>query len=99
MTMNGAKIVRKQNNDEFSGEYSKGDLKIAVNGKVENGQAKPAEITVTEGKESKKYTNLRDVPAQHRIVIQQLLPSAVNNMMLMPLFPDFPDLLPALPDF
>ena len=98
MTVNGAKIVRKQNNEQFSGEYSKDDLKITVSGKMENGQAKPSEITVTQGKETKKYASLREVTSpQHRIVIQQLLPSAANNLMLMPLIPNLPELPELLP--
>jgi hypothetical protein len=95
MTVNGAKVIRKQTSDQFSGEYSKDDLKIAVSGKIENGQPKLAEITVTEGKETKKYNSVRDVPAQHRPLIQQLVPSSLNNLMLLPmpnLF-DLPDLL------
>ena len=92
--------VSLNGNDQFSGEYTKDDLKITVSGKVENGQAKPAEITVTEGRETKKYTSLRDVPAQHRLVIQQLMPSALNNSMLLPLnqnLLELQDLLPAFP--
>jgi membrane-associated protease RseP (regulator of RpoE activity) len=92
MNVNGAKIFRKQTNDQFFGEYSKDDLKITVTGKVENGQVKPAEITVTEGKETKKYTSLRDVPAHHRALVQQLMPSSTSNLMRMPVNPTLQDL-------
>ena len=36
MTVNGAKISRKQTADEFSGSYAKDELKILVKGRMEN---------------------------------------------------------------
>lgn len=98
MNVNGATIIRKQKDNDFSGEYSKDDLKITVSGKVENGQAKPSEITVTEGKETKKYTSVTDVPAQHRLMLQQLMPSPLTGLMLFPALPAFPELLPGFPE-
>src|SRR5207253_1667500 len=62
MTINGAKIVRKQDGPRFSGEYSKDGLKITLEGKIENGRATPGEVTVTEGRETKKYASPKDVP-------------------------------------
>jgi hypothetical protein len=84
MNVNGAKVVRKLDGDQFSGEYIKDDLKIAVSGKLENGQAKLAEIVVTQGKETNKYTATKDVPAQHRAILQQLVPSNSLNGLLLP---------------
>jgi hypothetical protein len=98
MTVNGAKVVRDQKEDQFYGEYSKDELKITVKGKMENGQAKPGEITITEGKETKKYMSLREVTSSpHLLVIQQLLPSAANNLMLIPMIPELPGRLPVIP--
>ena len=94
--LNGARIVRSQKDNDFTGEYSKGDLKISVTGKLENGVARTSEITVQEGKEVKKYTALKDVPIQHRPALQQIMPSANANLMMFPAFPNFRD-FPALP--
>jgi hypothetical protein len=95
-TIDGAKVVNKIDGDQFSGEYSKDDLKITVSGKIENGQAKPGEITVTQGKEAKKYANAAEVPAQYQDAYRQCLPPAspFNGF----LFPDFPG-LPPIPRF
>jgi len=100
MSVNGATITKKQDDDKFSGEYVKGDLKVTVNGIIENLQNKITEITVMEGKDSKKYTSLRRVPAKHQLIVQQLLPSPFANMMILPAFPriDLPGLLPAFDD-
>jgi hypothetical protein len=62
-----------------------------VNGKIENGQAKVSEISVQEGKETKKYTKLNEVPAQHRLVIQQMLLPSSNNFLTLP--------IPLIPNF
>jgi membrane-associated protease RseP (regulator of RpoE activity) len=103
MNVNGAKIIRDQKGDQFSGEYSKDDLKITVSGKIENGQGRATEITVTQGKETTKYANLKDVPAQHQRTLQQLMPSPLQNMMLFPMLPGLPDfppgILPVFPEF
>jgi len=100
MNVNGAKIIRDQKGDQFSGEYSKDDLKITVSGKIENGQGRATEITVTQGKETTKYANLKDVPAQHQRTLQQLMPSPLQNMMIFPMLPDFPPgILPVFPEF
>ncbi len=94
MTVNGAKLVKDQDGDKFTGNYVKDELKISVAGKIENGQNKISEITVQQGKETRKYTSVNDVPAQHRAMIQQLLPSPFANLMTLP----FPD-MPAFPGF
>jgi hypothetical protein len=94
MTLNGAKIVRDQKGDQFSGEYTKDDVKITVNGTLDNGLSKVKEITVTEGKDTKKFTKLTEVPVQHRSAVQSLMPSAANNRLMIP----FERLLPNLPD-
>ncbi len=100
MNINGATVIRKQKNDEFSGEYSKEDLKITVTGKLENGLARPSEITVTEGKETKKYTTVNEVPAQHRQMLQQIMPSPLTGLMLFPTLPALPEFAPGiLPGF
>jgi hypothetical protein len=99
MTVNGAKIVRDQDGEKFSGEYAKNDLKITVSGKIENARPVPSEVTVTEGKETKKYTRLREVPAQHRSVAQQLMPSSLQGTFMFPTLPNlqkFPG-LPVIP--
>jgi hypothetical protein len=88
MTVNGAKFARKQKGDDFSGEYSKEGLKITVAGKIENGAARVNDIVILQGKDEKKFTNLRDVPPQYRMLIQQLMPSPVTNLMFVPLIPD-----------
>jgi len=102
MTVNGERTVRDQKGDQFSGLFSRDDLKITVKGKIENGQARPSEIAVTEGKDTKKYGSVAEVPAQHRAAVQQLVPSPLNNLMplpIMPNFPDFPDFPDLFPDF
>jgi hypothetical protein len=98
VTINGAKYVRKQKGNEFSGEYSKDDLVITVAGKIENGAPKASEITIREGKgDAKKYTSILDTPGQHRMTIQQLMPSTANNQLFQfPMIP-FPN-LPGLDD-
>jgi hypothetical protein len=88
LEINGADVIRDQDGDTFTGTYAKGDLKISVTGKLENGQAKLSEITVQEGKESKKYTTSRDVPAKHHDAIRQLLPSPLTNLMIFPAIPN-----------
>jgi len=99
MSVNGAKIVRKQDGNLFSGEYSKDELKITISGKIENGRANPSEITVIQGKETKKYPGLREVPAQHRPVIQQLMPSSLDGLLMFPTIPNLQNLpnFPGLP--
>jgi hypothetical protein len=96
MTVNGAKLVKDQDGDKFSGSYTKGELKITVAGTTENLQNKISEITVQEGKEAKKYANLQDVPAQHRAAVQQLLPSPLAGMMMLP-FPNLDELQGLIP--
>jgi hypothetical protein len=99
MTVNGAKMVRKQDGNLFSGEYSKDELKITISGKTENGRANPSEITITQGKETRKYSSLREVPAQHRLVIQQLMPSSLDGLLMFPTIPNLQNLpnFPGLP--
>jgi hypothetical protein len=95
MTVNGAKVVKDQDGEKFSGSYVKDELKISVAGKIENGQNKISEIAIQQGKDMTKYTGVNDVPVQHRALIQQLLPSPFTNLMIMP-FPDMPA-FPAFP--
>lgn len=94
MTIDGAKISRKQTEDQFSGEYAKDGLKVSVTGKIQNGQAAPTEITVQDGRETKKYTKLNDVPAQFRAPLQQLMPTVGNALPFQGLqgLPGFPGL-------
>jgi membrane-associated protease RseP (regulator of RpoE activity) len=101
MTVNGAKIIRDQKANQFSGEYAKDDLKITISGKIENGFPRLTEVTLQEGKEkeARKFTSPKDVPVQHRAIIQQLMPSPILNMLMMPAMPnlrDFPG-LPVIP--
>ncbi len=96
MNVNGAKITHKQEGDQYSGEYSKGELKIVLTGKIENGLKKPGEVTVTEGKETKKYASPKEVPVQHRPILQQLMQSPLNGLMMMPTVPNL-QLFPGLP--
>jgi hypothetical protein len=94
-------VSRKQTSEQFSGSYEKDELKITVSGKMENDRPVLAEITVQEGKESKKYTKLSEVPAQHRTTIQQhLMPSSGNGLPLLkgfPMLPSFPG-IPGIDD-
>jgi hypothetical protein len=100
----GSKLSRKQDNEKFSGEFSKADLKIAVSGKIENGRAVLGEATITEGKESKKYTTLAEVPAQHRLAVQRLVTGTslstipnLPNLQGLPELQGFP--FPMIPGF
>ena len=68
----GASIVRKQSGDEFSGEYSRGDLKITVAGKLD---AETVAIAITQGEQTTKYTSARDVPAEYQRIVHQLMPA------------------------
>jgi len=79
MMINGAKVSKRQNGDDFSGSYVKDELRITVAGKLENGVAKTSEISIQEGKDTKKYNTVNDVPVQHRPMVQQLLPVTLNN--------------------
>ncbi|MBI2808056.1 MAG: PDZ domain-containing protein [Planctomycetes bacterium] len=101
MTVDGVKTVRDRKGEQFSGEYSKEGLKITVKGKIENGQARPSEIVVVEGKDTKKYTKVSDVPAQHQPALRQIMPTARTSLLLPQLqgfeFP--PGILPGLPGF
>ncbi len=97
---NGETIVRKEKDDTFSGEYSKDNLKITVAGKFEKNIAKPSEIVVTDGKDTKKYTAVNEVPQQYRPMLQRIMPAANINSMIIPMFPnlrDFPG-LPVIPN-
>lgn len=98
LNINGAKIVRSQNGDDFSGEYSKDDLNVRVRGKFERGLAKPSEINVQDGKDAKKYTDLKDVPPQYQPMLRQIMPNTAIGLLPIPLFPNFPE-FPALPNF
>ncbi len=82
--VNNAKITIQQKNDDFDLEYAEGELKITAKGKVENGVAKASTIVVIEGKNSKIYNKLEDVPQQHREKLQQMLPST-NPFQFQPL--------------
>jgi PDZ domain len=84
----GARISRTQNGDDFSGEYAKDDLKINVHGKFDNGVAKPAEITVQDGKETKKYTQINDVPQQYHPPLRQIMPAGALVPLLLPTVPN-----------
>ena len=102
MKVNGATIVKTQKGNDFSGEYAKDQVKITVTGKIENGLPRATEIVVVQGKDERKYVNLRDVPPQQQIIVNQLMPSPVINMMMSPLIqnlqglPNFPG-LPVIP--
>ena len=93
ININGTRIGRRQRGAEFSGEYSKDELKINVTGMIENGAAKVAEITVQDGNETKKYNSIADAPANYRVIVEQLLPSANRNLI-----PQIPGLNPKLDD-
>ncbi len=85
LTINGAKLTRKQHNADFSGEYTKGDLNITIAGKIANGVAKATEITINEkGKDAKKYTSIHDVPGQYRSSIHQIMPTANGDGFNLP---------------
>lgn len=92
--INGTRISRKQVGDEFFGSYEKNDLKITLHGKIEGGKAIVADIMIQEGKESKKYAKLGDVPAEYRIVVMALTPQRTPQNLIFPPPPpfDFPDL-------
>jgi membrane-associated protease RseP (regulator of RpoE activity) len=80
MNINGTRISRMQNDNEFSGEYSRDDLKITVVGKIDNGVAKTSTITVQDGKDTKTYTSPKDVPEQYRPLLQRIMPAfALRN--------------------
>jgi membrane-associated protease RseP (regulator of RpoE activity) len=93
--INGAKISRSQDGDTYAGEYSKGDLKISISGKFDNGRPTPPEVTVTNGKDTQKYANPKDVPAQHRAIIQRLMP--LNTQQGLEDLRNFPG-LPVIPN-
>jgi hypothetical protein len=71
--INGIRIIRTQNNTEFSGSYEKDDLKISLIGKIENDRPKVTEITIQEGKETTKFTDPTKVPAKYRDVLGLLM--------------------------
>ena len=82
MNIDGAKISKRQNGADFSGEYVKDELRITVKGKLEIGVPQPSEIVIQDGRESKKYKALGEVPAQHRAMVQHLMPVSINNFLL-----------------
>ncbi len=93
INQNGIRFIRKQRGAEFSGEYSKDDIKISVAGMIEKGVAKVSEITVQDGKETKKYNSIADAPANYRVIVEELLPSANRNLI-----PNLPGFNPKLDD-
>ena len=52
---------------------NKGDTTYNVTGQVENGKLTADKITVTEGKSTKTYDNLNDVPKAHRDAVEKLI--------------------------
>lgn len=98
MMINGARINRKQTNDNFSGEYIKDELKINLHGKIDNGTPKVEEITVQDGKETKKYTDVKSVPDQYQPVIRQIMPAGAGPFVIpaLPNLENFPG-LPVIP--
>ncbi|MSU77954.1 MAG: PDZ domain-containing protein [Gemmataceae bacterium] len=93
INVNGTRIIRKQRGADFTGEFSKDDLRINVGGVIENGAAKVTDITVQDGKDTKKFTSIADAPANYRVIIEQLLPSANRNLV-----PNIPGIRPKLDD-
>ncbi len=93
ININGTRISRRQRGAEFTGEYTKDDLKISVTGSIEKGEAKVAEITVNDGKDTTKFKSIADAPANYRVIIEQLLPSANRNLV-----PNIPSVRPKLDD-
>ncbi len=90
---NGIKISRKQRGADFTGEFSKDDLRISVIGVIVNGAVKVTNITMQDGKDTKKFTSIADAPANYRVIIEQLLPSANRNLV-----PNIPGIRPKLDD-
>jgi len=98
-TVNGAKVVQRQNGDQFSADYVKEELTINVAGKIENGVRTAKEITITQGKDTQKFANLKDVPSQYQLLIRQLMQPPVGGQLMLPTIPNlqnFPG-LPAIP--
>jgi hypothetical protein len=75
----GAKVSITRNNDQFEGEYKKDKLQITLRGKVEGNQARPDEITVDDGQNTKKYQKLDEVPAGQRETVSQMLQMVNGN--------------------
>ncbi len=86
------KISINRNNDQFDCAYQKDKLQVTVRGKVANNQATAEQITVDDGKETKKYDKVQDVPQAQRTIINRLL-QMVNGGGNFPRFP----VPPALP--
>lgn len=89
MNVNGEKITRKENGDTFFGEYAKDEIKITVNGKFEGGTAKPTDITIQDGKDSKKYNAVKEVPQPYLPMLRRIMPGAAATPLNVP-FPQFP---------
>jgi membrane-associated protease RseP (regulator of RpoE activity) len=94
--VNNAKVTIQQKNNDFESEYAEGELKITAKGKVENGVAKASSIVVTEGKTSKTYSKIEEVPQQFRDRVQQILPNA-NVIPFQPFGPLPGGFVPAVP--
>jgi membrane-associated protease RseP (regulator of RpoE activity) len=90
----GTDLEYNRKGNEFTAKFTKGELNISVKGKFDGGVARPSDITIQEGKESKTYHSLSDVPAQHRRTVQQLMHPGFNQRVPFPVLPglrDFPD--------
>ncbi|MBI3409808.1 MAG: PDZ domain-containing protein [Planctomycetes bacterium] len=94
--VNGAKLSRTQEGDDFTGEYSKDKLKIVVTGKLIKGAVVPGLITVHEDKEIRNYQNMDQVPEKHKDAARQVMQPIDLRGLGIPELENLPG-LPGLP--
>jgi beta-lactamase regulating signal transducer with metallopeptidase domain len=64
------------NDDEFTIDATKGDVRYRLTGTIEGGKPVPSRIEVTgDGKKKASYKSFEDVPEEHRDAVKQLLGS------------------------
>jgi hypothetical protein len=80
MVIKGGLHIRRQTENDFYGEYSKGDLKITVLGKVDNGIPKVVEITVVDGMDTRKFNTPHQVPEIYQSHLQRIVPAAALDV-------------------
>jgi len=70
--INGLNMKITRTNDSFSATLTDNGVSYSVSGKMEDGKAKPSEITINDGKE-KTYDSLDKVPEEQRDRVRALL--------------------------
>ncbi|MCS7166531.1 MAG: PDZ domain-containing protein [Gemmatales bacterium] len=81
----GAVWLQVQRTDgQFTVQYREGDELIRIEGQEADGQRTISKIEITEGRETKTYKSLDEVPAAWRDKVSQILDSALKGEFVVP---------------